>query len=794
MRPLAASRRLRPFIAASLVASCFAAGCGRSAAVQTGASLPLRRVVVYRNGVGYFERQGHVSESEVQFRVAQREVGDFLATLAVMERGGSSVRAAAFPMPEERAADAPPQPEARRTVRLALDGNDHDLLVGYTVETPIWRPSYRLVFNGTNAQVQAWGVVQNLSGEDWRDVRLSLVAGSPVSFRSELAEAVIPRRPVVTDQGAVIDAVPTTETTLAQGGESEPAPDATNAPTTATESVGDAFGFGGLGVDGTGTGGGGTGEGTIGLGNIGTIGHGAGTGSGQGYGSGAGRGLRGSGASGPSVRAAPPQVSGSLSPEAVRRVVLRNLGQVTYCYEQGLSRDPNAAGRVVVRFVIGPAGAVQGSGVASSTYPSGTTPQCIANAVRRWQFPAPTGGGIVTVVYPFNLSNDGDGVPIGRPEARMPPSASSAPRNVAALAALAVQGGATRYDLPNTVTIPDRSATMVMLVARDLPGEQLYMFAPDAGVPASSQHPFHVARFENRTGALLERGPIAIFEEGAFLGQGMLDALPDAATTTVPFALERAVTVERSPAAATEGARLVAMHRDALTLERFNVVRTTWSVRNGMDRPARVLLRQALEGAELFEPPTGTERSNGAALVPTTAPARSHSEVIVTTRSPFTVSVNLDSDDENLATAAIEQYIRDRAPAADVALALRTALDLRTQLATLTRERSDIVERRDDLQQNAEETRENLTAIQRNPQAADLRAQLTARLARVATQLDQMTRRIVELDTQVSERRVRLTETVRTLDIDTSRPASAAPASVPTSTPAAPAAAPARPH
>jgi len=57
-------------------------------------------------------------------------------------------------------------------------------------------------------------------------------------------------------------------------------------------SIGDAFGYGGLGAAGSGMGGGGTGEGSIGMGNLGTLGHGAGTGTGQGYGSGAGRGLR----------------------------------------------------------------------------------------------------------------------------------------------------------------------------------------------------------------------------------------------------------------------------------------------------------------------------------------------------------------------------------------------------------------------------------------------------------------------------------------------------------------------
>jgi len=171
------------------------------------------------------------------------------------------------------------------------------------------------------------------------------------------------------------------------------------------DAIGDAFGFGGLGATGTGWGGGGTGEGTIGLGNFGTMGHGSGTGNGQGYGSGNGSGLRGRSNRGPLVRAAPPQVTGLLSPEAIRRVVLRNLGQVAHCHEQGLAQNPNLEGRVVIRFIIGGNGTVMGSNVADSNLGVPSVGTCIATAVRRWQFPSPEGGGIVTVNYPFNLQH-----------------------------------------------------------------------------------------------------------------------------------------------------------------------------------------------------------------------------------------------------------------------------------------------------------------------------------------------------------------------------------------------------
>src|ERR1700684_944976 len=82
-----------------------ATGFSRQPIVRADA-LPLRHVVVYRNGVAYFERSGHVDGGEVRFKMKRTEVGDFLATLAVRERGGSSVRAAAFPLPDDESDQA----------------------------------------------------------------------------------------------------------------------------------------------------------------------------------------------------------------------------------------------------------------------------------------------------------------------------------------------------------------------------------------------------------------------------------------------------------------------------------------------------------------------------------------------------------------------------------------------------------------------------------------------------------------------------------------------------------------
>jgi hypothetical protein len=100
---------------------------------------------------------------------------------------------------------------------------------------------------------------------------------------------------------------------------------------------------------------------------------------------------------------------GSLDKEIVRRVIRRHLNEVKYCYEQQLPRHPELAGRISVQFSIAPTGSVMTSLIQSSTVGNVAVESCVVQAVRRWEFPKPPGGGLVIVSYPFVL------VPAGAP-------------------------------------------------------------------------------------------------------------------------------------------------------------------------------------------------------------------------------------------------------------------------------------------------------------------------------------------------------------------------------------------
>ena len=278
-------------------------------------SLPIRRLTLYKHGVGFVERQGTVTGEEVQLVFRADEVNDALKSLLVLDQAGGQIMGIHYQTPadqEARLAESPiklsPEhslldllrslrgwsvrlvlgdttqgeerqgrllgvegaddspvrralvtlledksgavvvlplnevrevflledragqdlryfldtsrsEEAHRPVTVRLSPGDHNLSVSYLVPSPTWRVSYRLVAESEKAAaaptaatpqprtgkllLQGWGLFDNRLEEDLENVRVTLVAGQPISFIYDLAASRIPDRPVVQDAARI---------------------------------------------------------------------------------------------------------------------------------------------------------------------------------------------------------------------------------------------------------------------------------------------------------------------------------------------------------------------------------------------------------------------------------------------------------------------------------------------------------------------------------------------------------------------------------------------------------------
>jgi hypothetical protein len=348
------------------------------------------------------------------------------------------------------------------------------------------------------------------------------------------------------------------------------------------------------------------------------------------------------------------------------------------------------------------------------------------------------------------------------------PSGAGGPsrtRNLAALAAVAVTGGATRYELPNPVTVPNGSATMLLLLDREVAGESAFLFAPDPGVPDSAAHPFRVARFTNQTGGMLERGPLAFFGEGGFLGQGVIENLPQGASATVPFALEQSLAVERNADYVQEGSRLFQVDNGRLLISRQVGPRTIYTIKSGSERASKLWLKhQRQQGSKLVMPPKDTEDNvgTGSALVPVRVEPRQTVTLELNERSPQQQVTDWLSP---LADEAVKEYLLASDANTESARALQAAFVLRNDWKKATEEIARLRGEQQELERATEETRGNLKAIEKNKAAEDLRKSLTARLSKSSARLDVVMKRLIELDLQTKEQELRFREAVKEIRI-----------------------------
>lgn len=97
--------------------------------------------------------------------------------------------------------------ETNRTVHVTMSEPGREVRVMYTIPSPVWRVSYRIVAeaNGDErrALLQGWAIFDHRTDEDLEDVEVTLVAGQPVSFRYDLTSSIIPERSFVHDEARI---------------------------------------------------------------------------------------------------------------------------------------------------------------------------------------------------------------------------------------------------------------------------------------------------------------------------------------------------------------------------------------------------------------------------------------------------------------------------------------------------------------------------------------------------------------------------------------------------------------
>lgn len=668
--------------------------------------MALGRVVVYRNGVAYYERRATLTRDSLSIRVPRDKVNDFLKSLTVRDARTGRTLPVGFPSPGA---------EYGGLVSMVIDlppNTSTDLIITYITEAPAWKPSYRVVIDKTGKlRLQGWAIVDNTSGEDWKDVRVGVGSSSALSFRYDLWSVRQVERETLSSNDRFAIAPPTGDspygdgdkdgTTIAMSDEELPKPD--SHPDVQEQYWRDE----------------------VRNKELPSLGGSTGTGASAG-----GR-TRGAPNKPPAV-ARQKQDEGKKKVAEVARSIRDNKNRWVV---EGYSKtgEANADARALDRANL-------------------MRNQLIENGVPPAQVEARIGKG----------KNQPAGVRLFQLE-----SAAGAGDQPAAGAAGKPPEeeqpvGESHFESKRPMTVERDRSVMVSIVDRATPGETVYLYDPESS-RGNPRFAFKAIRFDNPTGSALEAGPVTVYSPSGFVGEGLTDPIPAAASAIVPFALDRQIVVERTQKAEDRITRLVSLQRGVLTSEVAYVRKNSYALTNRLARPVVVFLRHTVEdGWALTSGPGKAERLGDAHLFRVELPARSTRSVAIEESTPMTRTFDLRSPD---ALDLVAVYLSRPVDDPGLAGPMKELVALHKEMADQQQAIDSLRQRLDDYRVRMDELHAQIVTLQAVKSGGSLMKHLKQKMLEVSERVQKGTIELVDREEKAMLARIRFQDSVAELTL-----------------------------
>ncbi|MFO7166732.1 MAG: hypothetical protein DIU80_001770 [Chloroflexota bacterium] len=289
------------------------------------------------------------------------------------------------------------------------------------------------------------------------------------------------------------------------------------------------------------------------------------------------------------------------------------------------------------------------------------------------------------------------------------------------------RGALFQYQVSSPVSVSRGQSAMVPIVSQRSAGrkELLYNGAKLA------RHPVASIRMRNDTGLTLERGPVTVLEQGDYAGEAVLPFTRPGGELIVPYAVELGITVVEEHSSERQTAGL-SVRDQYLLIEEWDVRRRLYRITSTLSAPAEVTIEQPLmPGYELFDTPQPGEQAQGLARWAVTCAAGAETVFTVQQRSKTTRHEHV----RGISGPQLRDYLRGRFLDEATFRGLAAVLALYGQIEKAQARLQEIERERQPIYKRQQQTQQSLTPLGREGDEGALRARYVALLGELEDQL-----------------------------------------------------------
>jgi hypothetical protein len=257
------------------------------------------------------------------------------------------------------------------------------------------------------------------------------------------------------------------------------------------------------------------------------------------------------------------------------------------------------------------------------------------------------------------------------------------------------------YALTQPVTIHKNESAMVPILQQELPATHVTVWSD------SHPTPLRAIRLENTSKLTLDSGSFSIFESGEFAGEGLLDPIHPGEKRLLSYAVDQAVKVRRGDFSQTRTLHHVAMHEGVLVETTSSVTDTIYTVTNAGDQTRAVMVEHTRQPrAELVSDEKPAETTATAYRFRMAVEPHKTVDLHVRERADLSEKTQIEGQSDN---GDVLITTGDFSPA--LAQVLKPAIDAQTAVADLNAKIDEDTEKQKTLADDENRYRENLKAL-----------------------------------------------------------------------------------
>ncbi len=326
---------------------------------------------------------------------------------------------------------------------------------------------------------------------------------------------------------------------------------------------------------------------------------------------------------------------------------------------------------------------------------------------------------------------------------------------VQAMAQTGNVGNLFQYKIDVPVSLPRQQSAMLPIVNADVQGEKVSIY--NANVQA--KHPLYGLKFTNLTHVYLMQGPITVFDGGVYAGDARIEDLPPGSQRLISYGLDLDTEVAPQSKPKPEELLSVRLLKGTLIASRKHTRATQYTVKNSGKQAKNVLIEYPIDPTwTLVSPKKPAEKTRQFYRFSVTAKPGEPARLLVAEERTDREQVVLTDIDD----ATVEIYLRARAVSQKVKAALGELVKRKHALEQVAAEKQ---QRQTHIQEIAEDQariRQNMAQLDRN---TDVYKSYVKKFSDQESEIEKLRSQVASLTDQETAQRKALDEFLMGLDL-----------------------------